>query len=118
MQRILLYAITVKSPTEKVPSIAVAEHITSNHNDFYIRNLFNKLPGIKYQIYQPKVLPKLVVTDNSKAMIQAVLNEQNRETLEEHLESTYGIIFNNQKPSKFVSHSAQQFGNAQETNKG
>ena len=75
MQRILLYAITVKSPIEKVPSIAIAEHITSNHNVFYIRNLFNKLPEIKYQIYQPKVLPKLVVTDNSKAMIQAVLNE-------------------------------------------
>ena len=35
-KRILLYALTVKSPTEKTPSIATAEHITSNHNVFSI----------------------------------------------------------------------------------
>ena len=35
-KRILLYALSVKSPTEKGPSIAIAEHITSNHNVFSI----------------------------------------------------------------------------------
>ena len=50
--RILLYALTVKSPTEKSPSIAIVEHITSNHEVFSIRNLFSKLREIEYQIYQ------------------------------------------------------------------
>ena len=50
--RILLYALTVKSPTEKAPSFAIAEHITSNHNVFSIRNLFSKLREIEYQIYR------------------------------------------------------------------
>ena len=35
-RRILLYASTVKSPTEQAPSIAIAEHITSDHNVFPI----------------------------------------------------------------------------------
>ena len=33
-KRILLYALTMKSPTEKAPSITIVEHITSNHNVF------------------------------------------------------------------------------------
>ena len=33
-KRILLYALTVKSPSEKGPSSAFVEHITSNHNVF------------------------------------------------------------------------------------
>ena len=33
-KRILLYALTVKSPSEKGPSSAIVEHITSNHNVF------------------------------------------------------------------------------------
>ena len=35
-KRILLYALTVKSPTGKAPSIAFAEHVTSNHNVVFI----------------------------------------------------------------------------------
>ena len=96
-KRILLYALTVKCPTGKAPSIAIAEHITSDHNVFSIRNLFSKLREIEYQIYQQNVFPKLVITDNSKAIIQAVLNELNRETLEEYLKRIYGIIFEDQK---------------------
>ena len=38
-----------------------------------------------------------MITDNSKAIIQAFLNELNRETLEEYLKRTYGIIFEDQK---------------------
>ena len=56
--------------------------------------MFSKLREIEYQIYQQN---KLVVTDNSEAIIQAVLNELNRETLEKYLERIYGIIFNDQK---------------------
>ena len=56
----------MKSPTEKAPSIPIAEHITSNHNAFSIRTLFSKLREIEYQIYQHDVFPKLVITDNSK----------------------------------------------------
>ena len=96
-KRILLYALTVKCPTGKAPSIAIAEHITSDHNVFSIRNLFSKLREIEYQIYQQNVFPKLVITDNSKAIIQAVLDELNRETLEEYLKRIYGIIFEDQK---------------------
>ena len=33
-KKILLYGLTVKSPTKKSPSVAIAEHITSNHNVF------------------------------------------------------------------------------------
>ena len=92
---------------EKAPSIAIAEHITNNHNVFSIRNLFSKHCEIDYQIYQQNVFPKLVITDNRKAIIQTVLNELNRKTLEEYLGRTYGIIYedqnteNTQKP-KFV----------------
>ena len=96
-KRILLYALTVKSPTEEAPSIAIVEHVTSNHNVFSIRNLFCKLRDIEYQIYQQNVFPKLVIPDNSKTIIQAVLNELNRETLEEYLKRIYGIIFEDQK---------------------
>ena len=59
--------------------------------------MFSKLREIEYQIYQQNVFPKLVITDNSKAIIQTVLNELNRETLEEHLKKIYGIIFEDQK---------------------
>ena len=59
--------------------------------------MFSKLREIEYQIYQQNVFPKLVITDNSKAIIQAVLNELNREILEEYLKRTYGIIFEDQK---------------------
>ena len=52
---------------------------------------------MQYQIYQQNFFPKLVITDNSKAIIQAVLNELNRETLEEYPQRTYGIIFADQK---------------------
>ena len=55
-KRIMLYALTVKSPMKKVPSIALAEQITSNHNVFSIRNLFSKF--CEYQIYQQNVFPK------------------------------------------------------------
>ena len=106
-KRILLYALTVKSPTEKAPSIAIVEHITSNHNVFSIRNLFSKLLEIGYQICQQNVFPKLVITGNSKTIIQAALNELNRETLEEYLKRIYRIIFEDQsqktyKKPKFV----------------
>ena len=47
-KRILLYALTVKKPTEKAPSIAIAEHITGNHNVFPISNFFSKLSVIEY----------------------------------------------------------------------
>ena len=96
-KKIMLYALTLKRPTGKAPSIAIAEHITSNHNVFSIRNLLSKLREIEYQIYQQNVFPKLVITDNSKAIIQTVLNELNRETLEEYLKRIYGIIFEDQK---------------------
>ena len=81
---------------EKAPSIAIAEHITNNHNVFSIRNLFSKLCEIDYQVYEQNVFPKLVITDNRKAIIQAVLNELNRKTLEEYLGRTYGIIYEDQ----------------------
>ena len=42
---------TIKSPTEKDPSLTVGEHITSNHNVFSIQNLFSKLCEIECQIY-------------------------------------------------------------------
>ena len=93
----MLYALSVKSPTEKGPSIAIAEHITSNHNVFSIWNLFSKLREIEYWVYQQNVFPKLVVTDNSKAIIQPVFNKLNRKTLEEYLKRTYGMIFEDQK---------------------
>ena len=96
-KRILLHALTVKSPTEKAPSIAISEHIANNHNVLSIQSLFSKLHETEYQIYQQNVFPKSVVTDNSKAIIQAVLNELNRETLEEYLKRIYGIIFEGQK---------------------
>ena len=67
-----------ESPIENVPSIAIAEHATNNHNVFSIRNLFSKLREIEHQIYQQNVFPKLVITDNSKAIIQAILNKLNR----------------------------------------
>ena len=82
---------------EKAPSIAIAEHITNNHNVFSIRNLFSKHCEIDYQIYQQNVFPKLVITDNRKAIIQAVLNELNRKTLEEYLKRIHGIRFEDQK---------------------
>ena len=85
-----------ESPIEKVPCIATVEHATNNHV-FSIRNLFSKFREIEHQIYQQNVFPKLVITDNSKAIIQAVLNELNRETLEEYLKRIYGIIFEDQK---------------------
>ena len=47
-KRILLYALTVKKPTEKAPSIAIAEHITGNDNVFPISNFFSKLSVIEY----------------------------------------------------------------------
>ena len=126
-RKILIYALTVKSPTEKAPSIAIAEHITSNHKVFSIRNLFSKLREIDYQIYQQNVFPKLVITDTSKTIIHAVLNELNRETFEVYLKRIYGIIFEDPKTKKntkisnssvFVSHSVQQLCKAQRTNKG
>ena len=97
MQIILLYAWTVKSSSEKAPSIAIVEHITSSHNVFSNGNLFSKLREIEYHIYQQNVFPKLVITENSKAIIQAVFNELNREILEEYLKKDYGIIFEDQK---------------------
>ena len=59
--------------------------------------MFSKFREIEYQIYQQNVFPKLVITDNSKAIIQTVLNELNRETLEEYLKKIYGIILEDQK---------------------
>ena len=75
----------MKSSTEKDPSVAIVEHITSNHSVFSNGNLFSKLREIEYQIYQQNVFPKLVITGNSKAIIQGVFNELNREILEEYL---------------------------------
>ena len=59
--------------------------------------MFSKLRETEYQIYQQNVSLKLAIADNSKAIIQAVLNELNRETLEEYLKRIYGIIFEDQK---------------------
>ena len=59
--------------------------------------MFSKLHEIEYQIYQQNFLPKLVIPDNSKAIIQAVLNELNTKTLEEYLKRIYGIRFEDQK---------------------
>ena len=125
-KRILLYALTVKCPTGKAPSIAIAEHITSDHNVFSIRNLFSKLREIEYQIYQQNVFPKLVITDNSKAIIQAVLKELNRNSRRISEKDFWNNFWKSKdrkhtkipNSSVFVSHSAQQLCKAQRTNKG
>ena len=47
-KRILLYALTVKSHIEKAPSIAIAEHITSNHI-FFLFEIFSA-NSVRYSI--------------------------------------------------------------------
>ena len=99
--RVLLYALTVRHPAGKVPPIALIEHITTSHNIFSIRRMLSNLKEAEYKIFKKNAKPKLIITDYSKAMIQAVLMELSGETLEAYLKRSYRIVFNKCQPDDF-----------------
>ena len=90
-KRILLYALTMRHAHKNVPPIAIIEYITTNHNIFSIRQPLMKLRELEFQIFRQNATPQLIVTDYSKAIIQAVLLEFNKESLHEYLNRTFRI---------------------------
>ena len=76
---------------KNVPPIAIIECITTNHNIFSIRQPLMKLRELEFQIFRENATPQLIVTDYSKAIIQAVLLEFNKESLNEYLNRIFHI---------------------------
>ena len=76
---------------KKVHSIAIIEYITTNRNIFSIRKPLIKLRELELQIFRENATPQLIVTDYSKAIIQAVLLEFNKESLNEYLNRYFHI---------------------------
>ena len=76
---------------KKVHSIVIIEYITTNRNIFSIRKPLIKLRELELQIFRENATPQLIVTDYSKAIIQAVLLEFNKESLNEYLNRYFHI---------------------------
>ena len=78
---ILIYALTTHHP-RNAPPLALFEHITSDHNILSIRQPFLRFKETELKMFgNCKVLSR-IVTDFSKAMMQAVLQEYLGENIE------------------------------------
>ena len=82
---------TIRHAHKNIPPIAIIEYITSSHNIFSIRHPLMKLRELEFQIFRESATPQLIVTDYSKAIIQAVSLEFNKESLHEYLNRIFHL---------------------------
>ena len=88
---IFLYALTVKNPEGKSPPFAIFEHITTDHNIITIRQPFLRIKDMETRLFGFSRSPARVVTDFSKAIIEAVLQEYRNETIGKNLSRLHRI---------------------------
>ena len=101
-KRILLYALTARLPYGGSPSIAILEHITSEHNAFSIRQPLMKLKEMEQKIFgKPNCGLKLIIINYSKVMIKAVLHGFSGESLYQYLDRACRIIHGDSKTDDF-----------------
>ena len=87
---ILLYALTARLPSGCSPSTAILEHITPEHNAFFIRQSLIKLKEMEQNIFRkPNCGLKHVLVNYSKSMIKAILCEFSGESLFQYLDRAY-----------------------------
>ena len=72
-KRTLIYALIIKHPIGKSPPVAFFEYITSDHNIISIRQPFLKIKEMETKLFGCNKTPARVLTDFSKAILQAVL---------------------------------------------
>ena len=75
-------ALTTHHPSGNVPPLALFEHITSEHNILSIRQPFLRFKETELKLFGNCKVPSRIVTDFSKAMMQAVLQEYLGENIE------------------------------------
>ena len=93
--KILLYQLSVRHPYGKAPPMPVAEYLTSSHSMTSIQSFLAKFREMERSIKSGKnACPKLFVTDQSLAIILAILKEFCNESLEDYMERTYRIATN------------------------
>ena len=90
-KRIFLYALMVKNHEGKSPPVAIFEHVITDHNIIAIRQPFLRSKDMETRLFGFSISPARVVTDFSKAIIQAVLQEYTNETIGKYLSRLYRI---------------------------
>ena len=91
--RLLYYAMVLRNLFNLNAPIPISELISSRHTADSIGLMIRKVKERENQVFKSKnVLPALVMSDFSMAIIIACLREFNNETYEEFLERGYGIV--------------------------
>ena len=84
-------ALTTHHPSGNVPPLALFEHITSEHNILSIRQPFLRFKETELKLFGNYKVPLRIVTDFSKAMIQADFQEYLRENIAQYLSPMFRI---------------------------
>ena len=86
-----IYALTTHHPSGNAPSLALFEHITSEHNILSFRQPFLTFKKTELKLFGNCKVPSRIVTDFSKAMIQAVLQEYLGANITQYLSRMFRI---------------------------
>ena len=84
-KRILIYTLATDHPTRNAPPLALFEHIPSEHNILSIRQPFLRFKGTELKFFGNCKGSSRIVTDFSKGMMQAVLQEYLGENIAQYL---------------------------------
>ena len=87
----MIYALATHHPSGNAPPLALFEHITSEHNILSIRQLFLRFKETELKLFGNYKAPLRIVTDFSKAMIQADFQEYLRENIAQYLSPMFRI---------------------------
>ena len=83
-KRILVYAVTIKHPTDKSPPVAFFEYITTYYNIVFVRQLFLKLKKMETKLFDYSKTSARVGMGLTKSILQAVLQEYEDKNLESY----------------------------------
>ena len=87
----MIYALATHHPSGNAPPLALFEHITSEHNILSIRQPFLRFKETELKLFGNYKAPLRIVTDFSKAMIQADFQEYLRENIAQYLSPMFSI---------------------------
>ena len=107
-KRILLYTLSIRPPYGGITCLPVAQYVTSSHTFSSIASFLMKFREIERTVKNgDNATPRLIVTDQSLAIIKACLKEFNSEDLNAFMDRGFRIatgIASNEDLSKSILH--------------
>ena len=102
-KKIFNYCLSLRHPLSRAPPLPVMECISSEHTEDAVRKMLVQFRGKEFSVFGSRKIPKLLICDNSKVLINACLFEFNGETMYEYLNRLF-LMYTKDKLSEESKH--------------